>query len=324
MFHPIRDKYKGCLIGLAIGDALGAPFEFWRQEKISEYFSLHELELVNFQRGDIEFPAGFYTDDTSMMLCLASSLVENEFDLEDQFRRYQKWLNEGYMTPFGDRCYGIGQQTLKALIADFPQLEKLTGENYRAGGNGSLMRCAPIGLLYQRNYNEIRDKSLLSSYITHNYSTAGWTCVVFNTILSLIIDGVSKTSTLDAVMDKFGEQIPQELIDVLSLDYLKVDFQYPVGGYCVDTLRIALWAWITSENYADTIMKCFSLDNVDDSEGNDTDTFAAVAGALAGCYYGYEKIPIGLTNEILNHRIIYSLANELFDASDSWFHDTYI
>jgi ADP-ribosyl-[dinitrogen reductase] hydrolase len=323
MFHPITDKYKGCLVGLAIGDALGAPFEFWRQEKIRAYFSMHELELIDFQRGEIVFPAGFYTDDTSMMLCLASSLVENGFDLRDQFERYKKWLSEGYMTPFGDRSYGVGQQTLKALLNEFPDLETLNGNNRRAGGNGSLMRCAPIGLLYQSNYNEIRDKSLWSSYITHNYTIAGWTCVVFNAILSLILDGVSKQTTLLAVMDKYEGQIPQEIEEVLLLDYSKPSMQLSVSGYCVDTLRIALWAWISSDNYSETIMRCFALDNIEDTEGNDTDTFAAVAGALAGCYYGYEQISVDMRNKIMNHETIYELGQLLFENCDAYFAERY-
>lgn len=301
MSDLIIDKYKGCLVGLAIGDALGAPFEFWNREKINEYLSTHELSLIAFKRGEMIFPAGFYTDDSSMMLCLSSSLLENGFDLKNQFERYQKWLSHGYMTPHGDRSYGVGQQTLKALMTEFPDIEQLAGKNQKAGGNGSLMRTAPIGLHYQGNYNEIRDKSLLSSYITHDYVLAGWTCVVFNTMLSLIIEGVSKELLLNATLDIHGDDIPQELIQIMSLDYSQQEFVYPVSGYCIDTMRIALWAFLPSENYLDTVRKCLSL-------GNDTDTFAAIAGAMAGCYYGYKEIPTSFRDVIINHDLICELA----------------
>src|SRR3989338_11362165 len=185
--NKILDQYRGCLIGLALGDALGVPFEFWKKENVIKYFDNHDLEIKNFSRGDINFPAGFYSDDTAMMICLAESLLEKNFDLDDQFERYQKWYLTGYATPFDDRCYGIGQQTLKSLMSKI-DFNTMDGSDERAGGNGSLMRCAPIGLYYQNQHEEIKNKSLLASYLTHNFHLSGWACIILNTIISFIIN----------------------------------------------------------------------------------------------------------------------------------------
>ena len=179
------NKYKGCLVGLAIGDCLGAPFEFKSPENLQVYFANHELDMIDFSMFNETFPAGYYTDDTSMMICLAESLVEKGYDIKDQFARYQKWLLEGYATPYGKDSYGVGQQTFKSLRSPLLELEAMNGFNHKAGGNGSLMRCAPIGLKYE-NYQEIIEKSLISSYATHNYFIAGWCCAVLNLAIRLI------------------------------------------------------------------------------------------------------------------------------------------
>ncbi|MCC7571645.1 ADP-ribosylglycohydrolase family protein, partial [Candidatus Micrarchaeota archaeon] len=116
MNKTLHDRYLGTLFGLAYGDAFGAPFEFWNADKIQEHFADSDLVLQPFMRGNQEFPAGFTTDDTSQMICLAESLLENGFDLEDQFDRYYRWLNEGYGSA-GGSAYGIGQHTVKVLLA---------------------------------------------------------------------------------------------------------------------------------------------------------------------------------------------------------------
>lgn len=153
--NRILDRYKGCLIGLVGGDALGVPFEFWKRQKVAKYFDTHGFEIKNFTRGDIKFPAGFYSDDTAMTICLAESLLEKGFDLDGQFEKYRKWYLTGYAAPFDDRSYGIGQQTLRALLGKI-NFSKMDGKDERAGGNGSMMRCAPIGLYYQNQHEEIK------------------------------------------------------------------------------------------------------------------------------------------------------------------------
>jgi|SRR3989344_1129322 len=301
----ILNQYKGCLIGLALGDVLGMPFEFWQKDAVAKHFSCNDLSVKDFFRGGIKFPAGFYSDDTAMTICLAESLLEKDFNLDDQFERYHKWYQYGYATPSDSFSYGVGQQTLRALTQKI-DFNKMDGLDERGGGNGSLMRCAPIGLHYHGDIQEIKDKSLLASYITHNYHIAGWSCVILNAIITLIIEGCTKDVILSKVSSTYGNLIPGEIKDVLNLEYDKIDdYCYPVSGYSVDTLRIAIWSWMTSENYLESIKKVILL-------GNDTDTFGAVTGAITGCYWGYDLIPDVHRSFIMKQDYIVKLAEKLY------------
>lgn len=296
------DKYTGCLMGLAIGDALGTPFEFWNKMQISEHLSNSSLCMRDYERGGRNFPKGFYSDDSSQMICLAESLTEKGFDLDDQYNRYRKWLLHGYATPMGDKSYGAGQHTLKVLMKESRQKDDLDGQDKFAGGNGALMRCAPIGLYYQGNLDEIKEKSLLSAYVTHNSSLSGWCCVIVNCAISLIIDGNSKEHILNIIKNHFNNELPKNLYYSLSEDYQNMpDFPFKISGYSFDTLQIALWSWIRAQSFEESLNNAIRL-------GNDVDTFAAITGALAGCYWGYESIPDQWKDNLLRADYIKDLA----------------
>lgn len=301
------DKYKGCLFGLAIGDALGSPFEFWLDKKVIKYLENNKLDLIDFERGEQKYPAGFYTDDTSMALCLAESLIEKGFDIENQFKKYRKWFLEGYLTPLGS-CYGIGQQTMTSLRNEMKNATCFDGSDEDAGGNGSLMRCAPVGLYYSKDLDKIKEKSLLSSYVTHNNLIAGWSCVVLNSIIFFILKGKKKEEILKLILDYFSDEVPNGIYDCLRIDYSSVseEYCYPISGYSLDTLKIAIWSWQTSENFETSIKKVIML-------GNDTDTFASVTGAITGCYFGYNNIPEKWRNKIMDKDLIGKISEDLFN-----------
>ncbi len=303
------DRYKGCLIGSATGDALGAPFEFWRREKVQEYLNENELKLIQFQRGDCTYPQGFYTDDTSMMICLAESLIEKDFDLDHQFDLYRKWLLEGHATPEGKNSYGVGQQTWKALSKNKGFKKGVDGLSEKASGNGALMRIAPIALMYHNDFEAIKEKSLHSSFLTHNNEIAGWVCVVFNSLISFTILGKEKLESIEAVLKMYENEMPAEITELLKHPYQEwEDFTHPISGYSVDTLRIALWSWLTSKSYEESIRKVLLL-------GNDTDTFAAVTGALSGSYFGYNNIPNQWKAELMREEHIGGLASKLLNIN---------
>ncbi len=306
--NTLQNQYKGCLVGLAVGDALGMPFEFWKREDVIQCLKVTTLDMnIKTNR---EMPAGFYTDDTSLMLCLAASLVEKGFDLEDQFKKYTNWLLKGYQTPFG-YTYGVGQHTFKVLTrGKMRNTETLKGQGEYEGGNGTLMKTAPIGLYYQGNLDEIKNKSILSGYITHNSLIASWTCVVLNSIISLIIDNKKdREDILKYISNYFENEIPEEVNVCLKLNYNALpskpeEYSYPSSGYSLDSLRIALWSWITTDDYPSSIRKVISL-------GNDTDTYAAITGAITGCYYRYESIPIEWKNCLMRENYIADIAEKL-------------
>jgi len=143
--QQLRQHFSGCVLGLAIGDALGTTLEFRQPGTFTP------IETI-VGRGPFNLEAGQWTDDTSMALCLATSLIEcRGFNAHDQMRRYVLWWREGYLSSTG-RCFDIGNTVRDALH----QFER-TGEAFSgstdpySAGNGSLMRLAPIPLWYSRN-----------------------------------------------------------------------------------------------------------------------------------------------------------------------------
>jgi ADP-ribosyl-[dinitrogen reductase] hydrolase len=300
------DRYKGCLKGLAIGDVLGAPFEFLTQAKVEALLQKNvELDIEKNSQLGSKLPVGFYTDDTSQMICLAESLLEKGFDIDDQFKKYKDWYLNGYATPNGDKSFGIGQQTLKKLLKDTPEMN--ASEEEWAGGNGGLMRCAPIALYYQGDYSSITEKSILSCRLTHNNKIAESSCVILNILISLIIDGVELKNLLPELKKLLSTETIDVMQGVLNIDYLKYPkYLYPISGYSLDTLRIAIWALFNASDFDDAMKKVIRL-------GADTDTFGAVTGALLGAYYGYDEIPEKWKQEISNYKHINQLANDLYE-----------
>lgn len=317
MNNPLQDRYLGTLFGLAYGDSFGAPFEFWNADKIQEHFVNSELVLQQFMRGNQEFPIGFTTDDTSQMICLAESLLENGFDLEDQFDRYYRWFSEGYASAVGS-AYGIGQHTYKVLLAGKEKaLSKLDGSDLKAGGNGALMRSAPLGLYYgglDREMNNVWEQKIIartieSTYVTHNSKVNAWTCVVLNMVISLILRSQNKVEVIELVKLKLNEFDIGEVSTVLDFEYSDANRdKLKISGYAPDTLRIAFWGFLTTDNYLESIRKVMEI-------GGDTDTFAAVTGALSGAYYGYEHIREQVKEELILHDRIERIATKLYDIN---------
>ncbi len=298
----LSDHCVGCLIGLACGDALGIPFEYWRKEKTAEYLKNHELEMRQFRFGDNEFPAGFYSDDTAQMICLAESLIEKDFDVEDQFARYKRWFTEGYATPDG-KCFGVGQRTLRVLISQITVPTELVDEP-SAGGNGALMRSAPIALYAHGDFEKIKEYSIRSAIVTHNNEIAAWSCVVLNAAISLLMSCTHKQDVQKKVLKLYSD-MPEDLQIVLKTDLKSLSANaLPLSGYSLDSLRIALWAFMKTTNFADSMKAIVFL-------GGDTDTYAAITGAITGAYYGYNGIPAEWKTKLINQERIKALAMQL-------------
>jgi ADP-ribosylglycohydrolase len=304
-----KSQIKGALLGLACGDYLGMPFEFNDTKEINEYLTTHKLGSKNSTRFGVA-KQGCYTDDTSMALCLSKSLIEKGFDTLDQFKKYQMWANYGYMSADAKSGgFGIGQHTLNILWnqkeSEIPT--ELGSEKY-AGGNGALMRCLPIGIVYRDSLEDIIDKSILSAIVTHNNEMAAYTCVIYNVLIAFILKDLPKETLINRLLQEdFIKQIPSELKSLLE-DYssgkaLKQK-DLPSSGYTFDTLNIALFSFLTTDNFASAIevsIKC----------GGDTDTQAAVTGGLAGAFYGLDGIPKGWIKVLMNKDMIMEIAEDL-------------
>lgn len=303
-------KYKGCMVGLACGDYLGAPVEFsMSREQVEHFFGGKKLLVLECaDQSDVRRIPGHYTDDTSMALCLAESLVEKGFEVSDQFIRYRRWLLDGYNTPFGDKAYGVGQHTFKMLFAlDENSLPDGLNHKEGHGGNGALMRCAPIGLSYHYDMAELKDKSFRAAIITHNNSDAAWSCVVLNAFIACALRGYNKKDFVRVFFDHFPE-VPENISGILERfnDESYLSDEYDNQGYTLDTLRIALYSFFKTDDFEGAVTEAVFF-------GGDADTQGAVAGALAGAYYGYENLPESWVKTLINRDHIEGLAEKMLD-----------
>jgi ADP-ribosylglycohydrolase len=272
------DRYRGALLGLAAGDAVGTTVEFSAPGSFAPL-----ADMVG--GGPFSLRAGEWTDDTSMALCLAESLVEcGRFDARDQIERYVRWWRDGHLSSNG-RCFDIGG-TVRAALARFER----TGEPYagstdpHSAGNGSIMRLAPVPLAFARDPRVAVERSAESSRTTHGAATAVDACRYLGGLIAGAVDGVPKEKLLSPRYGVDGELHP-EIDEVASGSFLRREPPEIEGtGFVVRSLEAALWAFATTDDFRSGCLAAANL-------GDDADTTAAVYGQLAGAVYGVEPIP---------------------------------
>ena len=284
----------GALIGFAVGDALGVPVEFTSREQRK-----HDPVTGMREFGTHHQPAGTWSDDTSMTLCQMHSLIEKGIDYEDLMARFADWVDNANYTAY-EELFDIGGTTNQAIqnfARGVPALKAESDEEH-ACGNGSLMRIMPLALYLEAKYGNwsLDDRT---AEIIHNVSSCThsharcrmacgiYCCVIFrmcrvNDLEDAVVGGVIDSlyyyrdkAAFNACCGEF-----ETLQSITSLE--EKDIQS--GGYVIDTLKAALWCLLKTGSYADCVLKAVNL-------GRDTDTTAAVAGALAGMWYGEEVIP---------------------------------
>lgn len=306
----LMNRIKGAIFAHACGDYLGMPVEFTSSpQKVKDLFGEEGIRPIDVNSRGIK-PAGYYTDDTAMMLCLAQSLIEKGFDTTDQFSRYKKWALEGYMSADSKTAFGIGQNTIRKLMWQKPEEIPLKiTNNEKEGGNGALMRCLPIGLVFHEDLNEIVDKSIKSALVTHNNYIAVWSTVVFNTTVFYALHEVQKDEYLDKILnEKYFSEMPLELRKSISNLKTKTAKDLSTSGYSLNTLEIALHCFLKTKTLQDAIKLAISL-------GGDTDTQGAVTGGLSGAYYGFDKLPTIWVDQLQNRRKIEAVAEQLLRLS---------
>lgn len=283
MTHPLtlRDRARGSLLGLACGDSLGAQVEFLARDSFPPVTDL-------LGGGPHALRPGDWTDDTSLAACLAESLVAcRGHDPLDQLTRYQAWRRQGHLSSKG-HCFDIGGATGRALDA-FAR----TGAPYRTsdgqdGGNGSLMRLAPVALAWWDDAPTAIAQAASQSRTTHAHPAAVDACRVMALLLVQALQGASKAALLAAPRDVFaGLATPlhpdvQPTVEAAYLGWERGDVRS--GGYAADSLAAACWCFARTETFEACVLMAANL-------GQDADTTAAIAGALAGAHYGERAIP---------------------------------
>lgn len=300
------DRFLGCLLGLAAGDAVGTTLEFKSPGSFTPI-----SDMVG--GGPFGLKAGQWTDDTSMALCLAASLVERKgFDALDQMQRYIKWWRHGYMSSTGT-CFDIGNATSGALRTFEKTGDPFSGSTdpFKAG-NGSLMRLAPVPMFFSKSPAQAIEMAAESSRTTHGAATAVDACRFFSGLLVGALGGADKGALLSpgyAPVPGYWDEHPlhPEILGVANGSYKKKEPPQIRGtGFVVASLEAALWAFHKSTSYREAILLAANL-------GDDADTTGAICGQLAGACYGLNGIPQSWRDQLAEGELLSDLAKALFE-----------
>lgn len=299
-----NDGYIGCLLGLAVGDALGAPIEFRPPGSFEPLSDMIAGGPFNLQRGQ-------YTDDTTMALCIAESiLAKRAFDPVDQLERFVRWFRHGYLSSTGE-CFDIGNTT-RLSLEDFER----TGEPFRSqgglrGSNGAIMRLAPVAMAFAGQPAEAIHLCGESARTTHNFLECVDTCRLLGALIIGALRGDPKNRLLFpgySPVDGLWESQPlTPAVQELSLGSYQHK-QPPAirgGGLATESLEAALWAFFHSQSYEEGLLLAVNL-------GDDADSTGAVFGQLAGAFYGLPAIPGRWLEALWSSQLIMEYAQGLY------------
>ena len=293
------DRFQGCLLGLAVGDAVGTTVEFQPRGSFERL-----TDVVG--GGPFGLEPGEWTDDTSMALCLAHSLLECDgVDPPDQMERYVRWWRSGYCSPNGRGCFDIGN-TVRAALAQFESTGKpLAGSTdpYSAG-NGSIMRLAPVPMFFYPDREVARAAAAKSSRTTHGAEECIDACRLLCEILCRALGGGSRSEILAPAA--LSPPLAPKIDAIARGEYLDRSRDQIRGtGYVVESLEAALWCFARSDSFEEAVLLAANL-------GDDADTTAAVSGQVAGAFWGVSGIPDPWIDRLAHRDEIAALAERLF------------
>lgn len=310
----MKNKIDGLFLGSAIGDALGAPLEFSRRD---------QRTISGMEIGGILniIKKGEWTDDTSMSICLAKSLIENGFSLEDQMIRYSKWYLNGEESTRG-RCFDIGIAT-KFAIENYLETGVYISPNNssKSSGNGSIMRLSPLICYYQtpesdkKSFKILIEKSKESSITTHSNKTCQDSCAMLSIIVNRAIQGFQKEDifNISDELIQFSEITdPQVLALFKNIQLLKSIDREDIysTGFVISTIQTATWCFLNTNNFNDAILLAANL-------AGDSDTIAAVTGQIAGAFYGFDTFRADFVSDLQWREYLLKISNDLYLKSIS-------
>jgi ADP-ribosyl-[dinitrogen reductase] hydrolase len=300
--NQARERAIGALLGLAVGDAVGTTLEFKPRTAVKPI-----SDMVG--GGPFGLKPGQWTDDTSMALCLGHSLLEcRGFDPGDQMRKYVAWRDSGYMSSTG-AYFDIGNAT-NAALGRFQRTGNPVAGSVDPGsaGNGSIMRLAPVPILYHRDLDAATRLAVESSRTTHGAPE----CLESSAFLSRALVRAIRGAPKEVIL--FGDDRPYHEPSVRAIaagQYRSlVVGQIRGTGYVIDCLSAALWCFMRADSYEAAVLQAANL-------GDDADTTAAVCGQLAGAFYGRAGIPIRWRERVFMGAEIQRLAGDLFDMGET-------
>lgn len=294
------------LLATATADALGVPVEF----KSRAY--LKENPVTNMQEyGTHHQPKGTWSDDTSLMLCLAESMVEG-LDVNKLAQKFIAWKNDNLWTPHGWVFdIGIGTRIAIERLENGELPELAGGFDEMDNGNGSLMRILPL-ILFTKDLeiNKRYEWTKKVSSITHAHVRSVMACFYYLEFAKKILEGKDKFQVyleLQKEITTYFENLEINPLEIQKFNrLLKEDItnieedNINSSGYVIDTLEASIWCILTTSSYKEAVLKSVNL-------GHDTDTTAAVTGGLAGLIYGVDSIPKEWIKVVVRKKCIVNL-----------------
>ncbi len=321
VWHMKRNVWIDGMMGLIVGDALGVPVQFMSRNEIKNRRS--GLVTGMESGGVFNMPKGTWSDDSSMVLATLASIAEkNEIDPADVMTRFVEWERHGQYTPFG-RAFDQGNTCISAInkFTKDHDIKTCGVAGEYANGNGALMRILPVCLYYydrQKTVCTSEDEAIEGIHViaalTHNHIRSNMCCGIYYFMVKSVIDGIQteKKPTLEVLLqdgiDKGLKYYRRDIRNLTQMNYLERIFhlsefknvpeaEIRSSGYVIDSIEAAVWCLLTTDSYKSCMLKAVNL-------GEDTDTVAAIAGGIAGLYYGYETIPDEWLAEIKNRDLI--------------------
>ncbi len=290
----LEDRFVGSAVGTMVGDALGMPVEGWRRAAIKARFGL----LTSLEDG--RFPKGHYTDDTEMMIGILEVLAENG-DFNPAFAAKRFLENFHPERGYGGRIYAL----MDRLRRGMPWHQVATD----SFGNGAAMRIAPIGFFYFQDFKSLRENAILSCKITHLHTEAIAGAVAQAMAVGLAVGYSMQDRPL--AREEFLDQIAGEVQTIHSDFGNRLSHTKSIPKLClhdniqnianhflcdvrsIEAIPPAIASFVLTDNFKDAVVTGINL-------GGDTDTIGAMAGAIAGAYYGYGQIPKHWTDGLEN------------------------
>jgi len=310
----LKNRLKGGILGLCVGDALGVPVEF----KDRSYLSQNPLnDMIGY--GTYSQLPGTWSDDSSMVFCTMDSLCRG-YSIIDIASNFLKWREESFWTPFGI-VFDIGISTNNAILKFKNSRDPIKSGNSdeKSNGNGSLMRILPLAF-------SIHDESIKNRFeiikdvssITHAHIRSVLACFIYIEITRLLITGMDKYTAYYEAIVSLNDFFITNNIEPEEINLFKriLDGQIQThdknlissSGYVIDSLEASLWSFLTTSNFKDAVLKSINL-------GGDTDTNGAITGGLAGIHYGFDSIPPIWTRKLARIKDILNLTEKFYKTT---------
>jgi ADP-ribosyl-[dinitrogen reductase] hydrolase len=278
-----QSRAVASFLGLAIGDALGAPVEFKEPGEFEPVTDYRHSYVWN-------IPPGYWTDDTSMALCLADSIMERDtVDPKDLLARFGRWYTQGENSAT-DRCFDIGNTTRTNIELFLKEGVTRAPDLHYQSGNGGIMRLAPVAIRWWHNVSCAAQMAVLQSQTTHGSAECATCASELATLLTKAIQG----QPVKVELSRMLAHVP--------------DSHISNSGRARDTLMAAKWCVANTSTFEQAVLRAVNL-------GGDADTIGAVTGQLAGACYGTEQIPERWMQGLFKVDHITDIARRLYWAS---------